>query len=177
MSSRCLFRRLPRVTDQLQGLAGELAADYVHGRWHPEATEDHRARILSAQASTDGGLDGLAAGGVLTAASINQMLRPHPELGSWRSRRTPAHHPHHPRLTPGWHTGRPVAACTRSGDIPAGGERPLYRGRLAAAPFVAGADPPCFSLRSGAGLLARVPLCRHERQAGLKDRAGVAPGR
>jgi len=72
------------VTDQLQGLAGELADDYVHGRWRPEATEEHRARILSAQASVDGGLDGLAAGGVLTAASIEQMLRPHPELGSWR---------------------------------------------------------------------------------------------
>jgi hypothetical protein len=78
------LRRLTRVTDQLRGLADELADDYVHGRWRPEATEEHRARILSAQASVDGGLDGLAAGGVLTTASIEQMLRPHPAQESWR---------------------------------------------------------------------------------------------
>ncbi|NEA67038.1 hypothetical protein [Streptomyces sp. SID12488] len=58
--------------------------DYVHGRWKPEATEEHRARILSVQASTDRGLDSLAADGVLSVESIEQMLRPHPELGSWR---------------------------------------------------------------------------------------------
>ncbi|MFJ1673356.1 hypothetical protein ACIOK4_44935 [Streptomyces bottropensis] len=55
----------------------------MHGRWKPEATEEHRTRILSAQASTDRGLDGLAAG-VLSIESIEQMLRPHPELGAWR---------------------------------------------------------------------------------------------
>ncbi|MGY1495051.1 nucleoside 2-deoxyribosyltransferase domain-containing protein [Streptomyces sp. QTS52] len=72
------------MTDELQFLADALTADYVHGRWKPGATEEHRARILSAQASTDGGPDGLAAGGVLSAESIEQMLRPHPELGAWR---------------------------------------------------------------------------------------------
>lgn len=78
------FRTLAAVTDELQLLADDLTADYVHGRWKPEATEEYRARILSAQASTDGGLDGLADGGVLSVESIEQMLRPHPELGSWR---------------------------------------------------------------------------------------------
>jgi hypothetical protein len=68
------------VTDELQRLADALAADYLHGRWRPEATEEHRARNLSVQASTDAGLDGLAAGGVLSPASIDQMLRPHPTL-------------------------------------------------------------------------------------------------
>jgi hypothetical protein len=72
------------VTDELQLLADVLTTDYVHGRWKPEATEEHRVRILSAQASTDGGLDGLAAGGVLSQGSIRQMLLPHPELHSWR---------------------------------------------------------------------------------------------
>ncbi|MEH0420532.1 hypothetical protein [Streptomyces sp. B21-083] len=72
------------MTDELHLLADALTADYVNGRWKPEATEEHRARILSAQASTDAGLDGLAAGGVLSTESIEQMLRPHPELSSWR---------------------------------------------------------------------------------------------
>lgn len=72
------------MTDELQRPADDLAADYVHGRWRPEATEEHRARMLSAQASVDVGLDGLAGGGVLTAESIEQMLRPHPKLDSWR---------------------------------------------------------------------------------------------
>lgn len=78
------LRTLTGVTDELQRLAGELARDYVHGRWRPEGTEEHRARILCMHASTDGGLDGLAAGGVLAAASIEQMLRPHPALETWR---------------------------------------------------------------------------------------------
>ncbi|WP_427917161.1 nucleoside 2-deoxyribosyltransferase domain-containing protein [Streptomyces sp. cg40] len=72
------------MTDELQRLADDLTADYLHGRWRPEAAEEHRARILFAQAGVDGGLDGLAAGGILAATSIEQMLRPHPELGSWR---------------------------------------------------------------------------------------------
>ncbi|MGW0948849.1 nucleoside 2-deoxyribosyltransferase domain-containing protein [Streptomyces sp. NPDC002623] len=73
------------MTDELQRLADGLTADYLHGRWRPEATEAHRARILSAQVSIDAGLDGLAAAdGVLTAASIDQMLRPHPQLDTWR---------------------------------------------------------------------------------------------
>ena len=41
------FRTLAAVTDELQLLADALTADYVHGRWRPEATEEHRARILS----------------------------------------------------------------------------------------------------------------------------------
>ncbi len=78
------LRTLAGVTDELQRLADDLAADYVHGRWRPEATEEHRARILSAQASVDAGLDGMSAGGVLAGESIEQMLRPHPKLDSWR---------------------------------------------------------------------------------------------
>ncbi|MBX7551678.1 hypothetical protein ABZX95_20540 [Streptomyces sp. NPDC004232] len=64
------------MTDELQCLAEDLTADYLHGRWRPEATEQHRARILSTHVATDGGLDGLAAGGVLATPSIEQMLRP-----------------------------------------------------------------------------------------------------
>ncbi|MFJ5035704.1 hypothetical protein ACIQB5_48720 [Streptomyces sp. NPDC088560] len=72
------------MTDELQRLAEDLAADYLHGRWRPGVTEEHRARILSTHEATDGGLDGLAAGGLLAASSIGQMLRPHPMLDSWR---------------------------------------------------------------------------------------------
>lgn len=79
-----ILRTLTGVTDELQRLAEDLTADYLHGRWRPEATEEHRARILSTHAATDGGLDGLAAGGLLATSSIEQMLRPHPMLDSWR---------------------------------------------------------------------------------------------
>lgn len=79
-----ILRTLTGVTDELQRLAEDLTADYLHGRWRPEATEEHRARILSTHAATDGGLDGLAAGGLLAPSSIEQMLRPHPMLDSWR---------------------------------------------------------------------------------------------
>lgn len=72
------------MTDELLHLADALTADYLHGRWRPEATEEHRARILSVAASIDGGLDALAAGGVLSQASIEQMLRPHPTREEWR---------------------------------------------------------------------------------------------
>jgi hypothetical protein len=74
------------VTD-LQRLADALATDYLHGRWQPEPTEEHRTRILSAGAIADGGLDSLGDGGVITAAAITQMLRPAPaerDADQWR---------------------------------------------------------------------------------------------
>ncbi|MFE9407352.1 nucleoside 2-deoxyribosyltransferase domain-containing protein [Streptomyces sp. NPDC006704] len=60
---------------ELQRLADTLAADYLHGRWQPEPTEEHRARTLAVDADADGGLDELPTGGVLTTAAIAQMLR------------------------------------------------------------------------------------------------------
>lgn len=75
------------MTD-LQRLADSLATDYLHGRWQPEPTEEHRVRILSAGASADGGQDRLGEGGIITAAAIEQLLRPGPiEKGvdQWRT--------------------------------------------------------------------------------------------
>ncbi|MGK5548669.1 nucleoside 2-deoxyribosyltransferase domain-containing protein [Streptomyces sp. URMC 127] len=69
---------------ELQRLAGALATDYLCGQWAPDPTEEHRARALSLSASADDGLDGLAAGGVITGEAIADMLRPHPDLASWR---------------------------------------------------------------------------------------------
>ncbi|MFI9311479.1 nucleoside 2-deoxyribosyltransferase domain-containing protein [Streptomyces triculaminicus] len=69
---------------ELQRLAGALATDYLSGQWTPDPTEEHRARILSLSASVDDGLNGLAAGGMITGEAIAQMLRPHPDLASWR---------------------------------------------------------------------------------------------
>lgn len=69
---------------ELQRLAGALATDYLSGQWTPDPTEEHRARIMSLSASADGGLDGLASGGVITGEAVAQMLRPHPDLASWR---------------------------------------------------------------------------------------------
>lgn len=68
---------------ELQHLVGALAADYLYGRWTPDPTEEHRARTLSMNAGADSGLDGLV-GGVITGEAIAQMLRPGPDLASWR---------------------------------------------------------------------------------------------
>ncbi|MEV4742526.1 nucleoside 2-deoxyribosyltransferase domain-containing protein [Streptomyces sp. NPDC049555] len=71
---------------ELQRLAGALATDYLTRQWTPGATEEHRARVLSlsASASADDGLNGLSSGGVITGEAIAHMLRPHPDLASWR---------------------------------------------------------------------------------------------
>jgi hypothetical protein len=72
---------------ELQRLADALAADYLHGRWQPEPTEEHRARTLAVDADADGGLDELPTGGVLTTAAIAQMLRTdvlEAEVERWR---------------------------------------------------------------------------------------------
>ncbi|PNE43432.1 nucleoside 2-deoxyribosyltransferase domain-containing protein [Streptomyces noursei] len=73
------------MTD-LQALADVLALDYLHGRWTPAATEEHRARNLALHADADSGLEQLGAG-ALTEQAIAEMLRPdHADGGvaAWR---------------------------------------------------------------------------------------------
>ncbi|MGP4046792.1 hypothetical protein [Streptomyces sp. 2A115] len=59
----------------LERRADELTADYVRGRWRPEAAEKHHARILASGID-----DGLPS--VPSSESIGQM--PHPAPASWR---------------------------------------------------------------------------------------------
>ncbi|MGA4837346.1 nucleoside 2-deoxyribosyltransferase domain-containing protein [Streptomyces sp. G45] len=94
------------MTD-LQRLVDALATDYLHGRWQPEPTEEHRVRTLSANANTNAsanasaravsGMSRLGEGGIITAAEIAQFLRPGPAergVDQWRIAEVLRAYPH-----------------------------------------------------------------------------------
>ncbi|WP_151482664.1 nucleoside 2-deoxyribosyltransferase domain-containing protein [Streptomyces albicerus] len=59
----------------LERLADELAADYVRGRWQPDAAEERCARLLTVSGSDDG---------APSAESIARAMRLHPAAASCR---------------------------------------------------------------------------------------------
>ncbi|WP_030458890.1 nucleoside 2-deoxyribosyltransferase domain-containing protein [Kitasatospora sp. NRRL B-11411] len=56
-----------------------LAADFLRARWTPTEAEQALAQELSLAASADGGLDGLAAGGVLAPEVVREAIARRPD--------------------------------------------------------------------------------------------------